>query len=43
MRAYQSTNLLQYGATVHYATPSNPGNEAQNLIDNLENRSSVNS
>ena len=33
VRAYQSTNLMQY-ATVHYATPSVAGNEAQNLINN---------
>ena len=42
MRAYQSTNLLQYGATVYYSTPSVAGNEAQNLIENLESRSSTN-
>ena len=33
VRAYQSTNLMQF-ATVHYATASVVGNEAQNLINN---------
>ena len=41
MRVYQSTNLLSYGATIHYATPSIAGNEATNLLNNLESRSSV--
>ena len=42
MRAYQSTNLLGHGSTIHYATPSNVGNEPQNLFTNLESRSSSN-
>ena len=42
MRAYQSTNLMQY-ATVHYATaPVDSDHSAQNLIDNPESRSSSN-
>ena len=28
MRAYQCTNLMQYGATIFYETPSIAGNEA---------------
>ena len=42
VRAYQSTNLMQF-ATVHYATaPEDSDHTAQNLINNLESRSSSN-
>ena len=42
VRAYQSTNLMQY-ATVHYATaPVDSDHTPQNLIDNPESRSSSN-
>ena len=34
-RAYQSKNLLQFGAKIYYQTTANPGNEAENLIKNL--------
>ena len=40
VRAYQTQNLLQYGATIYHQTTPVVGNEAENLIENLESRSS---
>ena len=41
MRVYQSPNLIQFGATIYYQTPAIAGNGAENLITNLESRSST--
>ena len=41
MRVYQSPNLIQFGSTIYYQTPAIAGNEAENLITNLESRSST--
>ena len=39
---YQTTNLIKYGASIHYETPAADNiNIASNLIENLENRSNT--
>ena len=43
MRVYQSSNILQYGATIHYQTQAvDTNHQAENLTTNLESRSSRN-
>ena len=43
IRAYQSTNLLKYGAKIIYQTEAiDLDHQAENLIENLESRSSSN-
>ena len=42
--AYQCKNLLSFGATIHSQTPAEDSDhKAENLIENLESRSSTNS